>query len=41
DDLVALADAVREAGRPTGRPAAASGDVQGRRGHLRAVPSAT
>jgi hypothetical protein len=41
DDLVALADAVREAGRPTSRPAAEARDAQGRRGHLRAVPTAT
>ena len=41
DDLEALADAVREAARPTAPPAAAAGrDGTGRRGHLRAVPTA-
>jgi hypothetical protein len=40
DDLVALADAVREAARPmSARPGPADGT--GRRGHLRAVPSRT
>jgi hypothetical protein len=41
DDLEALADAVREAGRvDTGRfePPVADGTVSGRRGHLRVVP---
>jgi hypothetical protein len=37
DDLEALADAVREAARPTGVPVP-SGEL-GRRGHLRALPS--
>lgn len=44
DDLLALADAVREAGRPERRPAAparaehATGTVEiGRRGHLRMI----
>ena len=37
DDLEALADAVREAARPSSRSAAREG--LGRRGHLRAVPS--
>lgn len=40
DDLVALADAVREAARPA--PAHAAGEPPphaGRRGHLRALPS--
>ncbi len=36
DDLTALADAVREAARPSRSPAPAG---TGRRGHLRAVPS--
>jgi len=39
DDLTALADAVREAARPL-RAQVATGST-GRRGHLRAVPSAT
>lgn len=39
DDLEALADAVREAARPTFPPPTA-GEV-GRRGHLRAVPTPT
>jgi hypothetical protein len=40
DDLLALANAVREAGRPdAGGPG--PGDGQGRRGHLRAVPTRT
>jgi Protein of unknown function (DUF3499) len=39
DDLEALADAVREAARPT-RPAEPAGrDATGRRGHLRALPT--
>ncbi len=43
DDLVALADAVREAARPgpqrTGESAAAvEAAVMGRRGHLRVIP---
>ena len=42
DDLVALADAVREAGRPAppARPEQAenSGQQTGRRGHLRVIP---
>ncbi|HEX6683277.1 MAG TPA: DUF3499 domain-containing protein [Candidatus Limnocylindrales bacterium] len=45
DDLVALADAVREAARPTQRPADlpplpnhAATTTTARRGHLRAVP---
>ncbi len=38
DDLVALADAVREAARPTqGRPGLP--EMSGRRGHLRALPT--
>ncbi len=41
DDLEALADAVREAARPSGAPPAAAPPGTGRRGHLRAVPSAT
>lgn len=42
DDLVALADAVREAARPIGsRPDPDGGSAStGRRGHLRAVPTA-
>lgn len=49
DDLLALADAVREAARPAPGPPAAAGatstggaapePVAGRRGHLRAVPA--
>lgn len=39
DDLEALADAVREAARPSA-PTAAPGPL-GRRGHLRALPSPT
>ena len=39
DDLTALADAVREAARPTGHGETAGRDATGRRGHLRAVPS--
>ncbi len=39
DDLTALADAVREAARPTRPPTSAGRDGAGRRGHLRAVPS--
>ena len=42
DDLEALARAVREAGRPTGRPVGATDSSQGptgRRGHLRALPT--
>jgi hypothetical protein len=37
DDLLALADAVREAARPTVRPEPPP-PASGRRGHLRAVP---
>jgi hypothetical protein len=41
DDLEALADAVREAARPSRRPGPDPRDGStGRRGHLRAVPSA-
>ena len=40
DDLEALADAVREAARPSGPEAPGPRDGTGRRGHLRAVPSA-
>jgi hypothetical protein len=39
DDLVALADAVREAARPARVPAPAAEPGTGRRGHLRAVPT--
>lgn len=40
DDLEALADAVREAARPTRRPVPAGSDPgTGRRGHLRALPT--
>jgi hypothetical protein len=42
DDLEALADAVREAARPTAAVAAGSQDPRdplGRRGHLRALPT--
>ncbi len=38
DDLVALADAVREAARPTQRQADPNVTPPARRGHLRAVP---
>lgn len=40
DDLVALAEAVREAGRPVRRdePALDDGREIGRRGHLRVIP---
>jgi hypothetical protein len=41
DDLVALAEAVREAARPAPTPlAAGQGPGLGRRGHLRSVPTA-
>ena len=40
DDLEALADAVREAARPTA-PEPGRGDPLGRRGHLRALPTPT
>ena len=48
DDLVALAEAVREAARPgtrrdaeaAGGSAPGSGTAQGRRGHLRVIPPA-
>jgi hypothetical protein len=39
DDLVALADAVREAARPPQRPGPAPEPSTGRRGHLRALPT--
>ncbi|MFP5369812.1 MAG: DUF3499 family protein, partial [Actinomycetes bacterium] len=39
DDLVALADAVREAARPSAAPGPTPEPGTGRRGHLRAVPS--
>ena len=39
DDLEALADAVREAARPSAPAAPGPRDGTGRRGHLRAVPS--
>ena len=39
DDLEALADAVREAARPAA-PRTRATDATGRRGHLRAVPTA-
>ena len=42
DDLEALAEAVREAGRPSGRTVAAPDGgptATGRRGHLRALPT--
>jgi Protein of unknown function (DUF3499) len=39
DDLLALADAVREAARPA--PVPDGGRELGRRGHLRAVPTPT
>jgi len=38
DDLLALADAVREAARPTHAPPELPPTSGGRRGHLRAVP---
>jgi len=38
DDLVALADAVREAARPTQRQSDSTTPPPTRRGHLRAVP---
>ena len=40
DDLVALAEAVREAARPGGAPADVTTDygAVGRRGHLRVIP---
>jgi hypothetical protein len=38
DDLLALADAVREAARVETPPPARDGASQGRRGHLRVVP---
>jgi hypothetical protein len=40
DDLVALAEAVREAGRPSRRdePSTVSDNQVGRRGHLRVIP---
>ncbi|GAA2523849.1 DUF3499 domain-containing protein [Pilimelia columellifera subsp. columellifera] len=40
DDLVALAEAVREAGRPIPRQDESAADPQptGRRGHLRVIP---
>ena len=39
DDLVALADAVREAARPARTPAPLVEPATGRRGHLRALPT--
>ena len=39
DDLEALADAVREAARPSSRTEVAIPDASGRRGHLRALPT--
>jgi hypothetical protein len=39
DDLLALADAVREAARPATVPAAETGREVGRRGHLRMLTS--
>jgi hypothetical protein len=39
DDLEALADAVREAARPSGRTEVSLPDTSGRRGHLRALPT--
>ena len=39
DDLEALADAVREAARPTPVPVGAAPAEVGRRGHLRVLPS--
>ena len=41
DDLLALADAVREAARPSRTPPPPTEPGTGRRGHLRAVPSRT
>ena len=38
DDLVALAEAVREAARPGGAPPDADYGALGRRGHLRVIP---
>ena len=38
DDLIALAEAVREAARPGGHPDAADYAPLGRRGHLRVIP---
>lgn len=38
DDLEALANAVREAARPIGRPSGPPDREQGRRGHLRMLP---
>lgn len=40
DDLEALADAVREAARPAASTSG-RGEVTGRRGHLRALPTPT
>lgn len=39
DDLVALAEAVREAARPLARPGPVPEPSTGRRGHLRALPT--
>jgi hypothetical protein len=39
DDLEALADAVREAARPSGGPLPPDSTGTGRRGHLRALPT--
>lgn len=39
DDLLALADAVREAARPPSSPPEPTRTGTGRRGHLRAVPT--
>jgi hypothetical protein len=39
DDLVALADAVREAARPVGPPPGGPDPGIGRRGHLRVLPT--
>jgi hypothetical protein len=39
DDLEALADAVREAARPSSRTQLPLPDASGRRGHLRALPT--
>jgi hypothetical protein len=41
DDLVALADAVREAARPNRPPTGPPEPSTGRRGHLRSVPAPT